>query len=196
MTIEPDKTTPESNPASPPSRCRSRGFKFAGAAVLILAVGAAGGVAASRYTHRHQPQAVLLLQPAPIAQLKNDTPVAIKGQVAEVFGNKFIVQDDSGRALVDTGPRGDRVKPVTKGEAVTVQGRFDRGLIRAQLMTRADGTAEAFGPPRPLHGPGGRRGPHGDRWAGGPGGFGGPGQGPGMMPVPGSDRGPPAPPAN
>lgn len=193
MTIEPDKTTPETGAASPPPRGRSRGFKIAGAAVLILAVGAAGGVAASRYVHRHQPQAVMLLQPAPIAQLKNDTPVAIKGQVAEVFGNKFIVQDDSGRALVDTGPRGDRIKPVTKGEAVTVQGRFDRGLIRAQLMTRADGTAEAFGPP---HGPGGHRGPHGDRWAGGPAGFAGPGQGPGMMPGPGPDRGPPAPPAN
>ena len=29
------------------------------------------------------------------------------GQVAEVFGNKFIIQDDSGRTLVDTGPRGE-----------------------------------------------------------------------------------------
>ena len=36
-------------------------------------------------------------------------------------GNKFIVQDDSGRTLVDTDPRGDSVKPVAKGEAVTVQ---------------------------------------------------------------------------
>lgn len=202
MTIEPDKITPEAGAASPPPRGRSRTMKFAGAAVLILAVGAAGGVAASRYVHRHQPLAVMLLQPSPIASLKNDMPVAIKGQVAEVFGSKFIVQDDSGRALVDTGPRGDRAKLVTKGDAVTVQGRFDRGFIHAQLMTRADGTTEAFGPPRPHHGPGGPRGPHGDRWAGGPGGFGGPGQGPGMMSGPGNDpgngpdRGPPSPAAN
>ena len=162
-------------------------------AIAVLAVGAVGGAAASRYVHRHQPQAVLLLQPAPIAQLKSDAPVAIKGQVAEVFGNKFIVQDDSGRALIDTGPRGDGGKLVTKGEAITVQGRFDRGFIHAQVMTRADGTTEAFGPP---HGPGDRPGPHGDRGFGhGPKGPGmGPGMGPGLGPGNGPDRGPPPPP--
>jgi hypothetical protein len=29
--------------------------------------------------------------------------IEIKGQVAEIFGNKFVLQDASGRALVETG---------------------------------------------------------------------------------------------
>ena len=153
MTIEPDKTTANNAGAAPPPpwRSPSRRLKLAGVAIAVLAVGAVGGAAASRYVHRHQPQAVLLLQPAPIAQLKSDAPVAIKGQVAEVFGNKFIVQDDSGRALIDTGPRGDGGKLVTKGEAITVQGRFDRGFIAAQVLSHADGRNQAFGPPAPPH---------------------------------------------
>jgi hypothetical protein len=101
-----------------------------------------GGAGANRYIQKHRPQAVLLLEPAPIAQLKDRSPVAVKGQVAEVFGNKFIVQDDSGRTLVDTGPRGEGGKLVAKGETVTVQGQFDNGSIHAIVMTRADGTTK------------------------------------------------------
>lgn len=172
-------TGPEPGPAQsalpPPRRGRPRGLVTAGIIVAVLAVGAVGGAGANRFMQRMRPHAVMLLQPAPIAHLKDRSPVAVKGQVAEVFGNKFIVQDDSGRALVDTGPRGEDGKPVTKGEAITVQGHFDRGVIHANVMTRADGTSEAFGPPGPPHhhrGPG----PRGDR---------GPGQGP--------DGGPPPP---
>ena len=187
MTIEPDKTS--LNPGAalpPPQRGPSRRMKLAGAVIAVLAVGAAGGAAANRFVQHRQPQAVLLLQPAPIGQMKDATAVAVKGQVAEIFGNKFIVQDDSGRALVETGPRGDDGKLVKKGDAVTVQGRFDRGFIHAQVMTRADGTTEAFGPPRPEHGP------HDDRGSGhGPK---GPGIGPGMGPGNSPDRG--LPPAN
>jgi hypothetical protein len=197
MTDEPNNNpSPTTGPADlpPPPRHRLSPRCMTSAAIIaILAVGAVGGAGASRFVHRHWPKAVMLLQPSPIAQLKDATPVAIKGQVAEVFGNKFIVQDDSGRALVDTGPRGESGKPVAKGEAVTVQGRFDRGLIHAQVMTRADGTNESFGPP---HGP-----PHEPRHGGpgdGPGK--GPGKGPGMRadrgpgPDHGPDRGPDAPP--
>ena len=50
-----------------------------------------------------QPQAVMLLTPAPIGKLQPDSPVAVKGTVAEIFGNKFILQDDSGRALSISG---------------------------------------------------------------------------------------------
>ena len=185
MTSEPTNNTSAAGPdGTPPSprRCPkiSRRLMGAGVIVAVLAVGAIGGVSANRYIHRSWPQAVLLLQPAPIAQMTERTPVAIKGQVAEVFGNKFIVQDDSGRTLVDTGPRGENAKPVAKGETLTVQGRFDNGFIHAQVMTRADGTSEAFGSPRyghPARGPGGWHGPRGDR-------------GPGFDRGPGADRGP------
>ena len=147
MTSEPNNTSPNSTggPAGLPARrTLSRRFMTSAAIIAVLAIGAVGGAGASRFAHRYWPEAVMLLQPAPIAQLKDATPVAIKGQVAEVFGNKFIVQDDSGRTLVDTGPRGERGKPVAKGEAVTVQGHFENGFIRAQLMTRADGITEAL----------------------------------------------------
>ena len=92
-------------------------------------------------------------QPAPIAQMKDPSSVAVKGQVAAVW-QQIIIQDDSGRMLVDTGPRGQGGKLVAKGETITVQGHFENGFIHANVMTRADGTSVAFGPPKhPRPGP-------------------------------------------
>jgi hypothetical protein len=140
----------------------------AGIVAAVLAVGAAGGAGADRYIQKTRPQGVLLLLPAPIAQMIPG-PVAVRGQVAEIFGNKFIIQDDSGRTLADTGPRGEGGKLVAKGETVTIQGHFEHGFIHANVMTRADGTSEAFGQPnhpRSEHGPDDRPGLHSDRGAG------------------------------
>lgn len=94
-----------------------------------------------------QPQAVMLITPMPIAKLQPSDVVAVKGSVAEIYGNKFVLEDDSGRMLVDLGPRADDRVVVTKGEQVSVQGRFDRGFVAAQVLSRADGRSEAFGPP-------------------------------------------------
>jgi uncharacterized protein YdeI (BOF family) len=96
-----------------------------------------------------QPQAVMLLTPVAIGKLQASDVVAVKGSVAEIYGNKFILQDDSGRMLVELGPRGDDANVVTKGEQVAVQGRFDRGFIAAQVLSHADGRNQAFGPPAP-----------------------------------------------
>ena len=103
----------------------------------------------------------------PSAQMAPATPIAItalpawglvtvKGKVAEIFGNKFIVADDSGRALVETGPAGEGGGVVAKDEAVTVQGRTENGFIHATFVVRADGRVEALGPAGPP--------PHGPRW--------------------------------
>ena len=119
-----------------------------GGAIAILVAGAALGAGGTRLAQNWEPQRVLLLQPAAIGDLRDDTQVAIKGDVADIFGNKFVIQDSSGRALVDTGPRGEDRRIVIKGETVTVQGRFDGGIIRAQLVAHADGRNDAFG-----HGP-------------------------------------------
>jgi len=96
-----------------------------------------------------QPQVAMLITPMAIAKLQPADVVAVKGSVAEIYGNKFILEDDSGRILVDLGPRGDDRAVVTKGEQVSVQGRFDRGFVAAQVLSRADGRSEAFGPPPP-----------------------------------------------
>ncbi len=146
-----DQTTLSPNANTPPRRPRSRYAIGAGVLIAVLGLGAFGGIAGARLMHRWQPQQVMLLQPSAIGQLKPDTTTAFKGNVAEIFGNKFIVQDDSGRALVDTGPQGDRGHVVDKGEAITVQGRFDRGVMHAQLVVHADGRTQGFGPPKPPH---------------------------------------------
>lgn len=96
-----------------------------------------------------RPQSILLLSPVTIDRMQPDYVVAVKGTVAEIFGNKFILQDDTGRALVELGPRGEDGTVVTKGEAVTVQGIFEHGFIHAQLVAHADGRNQAFGPPGP-----------------------------------------------
>ncbi len=161
---------------SPQRRLRlSRGTLATGALAGVLIAGAALGAGGTKLAQNWQPRSVMLLQPAPIDKMAQSSPVAIKGDVAEVFGNKFVVQDGSGRALVDTGPRGENRTVVAKGETVTVQGRFDRGVVHADVLSHADGRNEAFGPP--------------DLGPRGPGGPKGPKDGPGAR----ADRGPPPP---
>jgi hypothetical protein len=55
---------------------------------------------------------------------QRDGIVTIKGKVAEVYGDRFILADGSGRAMVDTG---HDATPATAGAALTVQGRYDDG---------------------------------------------------------------------
>ena len=148
-------TNPESSDdatAARPAIGRRHGRNVIVAAGILGAfvVGAGGATLAAR----HRQPAIIALTPAPIATLKNGTAVALKGQVAEVFGNKFVVQDDSGRALVETGPAGDSGTRVAKSEPVTVQGRFDDGFLHAMVITHGDGRTVIVGPP----GPGPRRG--------------------------------------
>ena len=177
-----DNCEPKALP--PPSRRFGFSRRTAGATALacVLIGGAALGAGGTRLAQRWQPQSVMLLQPAPIDKMQNDTMISVKGEVAEIFGNKFVLQDASGRALVDTGPRGDGRMVAAKGEALTVQGRFDRGVIRAEVVVHADGRNEAFGPP---HGP--KDGPKDAAKDGPKGPKGGPKDGPR------ADRGPPSP---
>ncbi len=93
--------------------------------------------------------AVTLLNPTPISQLKDADMVAVKRTVAEIYGNKFIVQDQSGRTLVETGRRGEGGGLVIKDETITVQGRFDDGFMKGDTLVHADGRAQSLKPPKP-----------------------------------------------
>ena len=140
----PDASTPR------PAKSSKR-LKRAGIVVAVLAFGAVGGAGIYHVFEKSHAQSILLLQPAPIAQIAGPGPVAVKGQVAEVFGNKFIIQDHSGRMLVDTGHHREGQNLVAKGEMITIQGDFDDGFIHASVMTRANGTTVALGSPRHHH---------------------------------------------
>ncbi len=73
--------------------------------------------------------------------------VTIEGKVAEIFDNKFIVQDETGRALIETGPGGDDGKLVVLDEPINVQGRFDEGFLHASYLVHQDGRTDALRPP-------------------------------------------------
>ncbi len=112
-----------------------------GALALPLAFGAAGLSLARNGTATVTP-----VEPVAIQALAPSGATAIKGDVAEIFGNKFVVQDATGRALVETGPAGEGGKLVAKGESVTVQGRFENGFLHARVLTRTDGRQDVIGP--------------------------------------------------
>lgn len=116
------------------------------AAVLAaLAIGAGVTAVAER---GHQ-MSYVALTPSAISAMKDDSAVAVKGDVAEIFGNKFVVHDDTGRALIETGRRGEGQGLVAQDEKVTVQGRFEHGFIHAIAIQHADGRTDTLDPPPP-----------------------------------------------
>lgn len=128
---------------------RGNGRLMAGAAVL-LAVGAAGGAGAVSLTRPAVQMAPTVA--TAIAKLRDSSGiVTVRGRVAEVYGDRFVVQDGTGRALVDA--RGDAGATLARGNAVLVQGRFDDGQLRARYLVDAAGGVREVAP-RPPHGHG------------------------------------------
>jgi hypothetical protein len=127
--------------AAPPKRRLPRRTLVVGAIAGPLALGAAGLSLAQ--TGAVQPTPV---EPVAIASLQPSGATAAKGEVAEIFGNKFILQDATGRTLVETGRQGEDGALVAKGDTVTVQGRFEKGFLHARVLVRADGSRLALGP--------------------------------------------------
>lgn len=109
---------------------------------LLLAVIAAGGIAlASAAWSQVQ-----------IGQLSSDG-ISIKGKVADLFGDKFVLDDGSGRILVQTGPGGPPSLPVTTGEIVTVVGLPRDRNFDARKIQRENGDV-IFAAPQPAPGSG------------------------------------------
>jgi hypothetical protein len=167
-----DPTTSNPVPEEPSSAGKSARWRIpalprlavnTAAAVAILAFGVGIGAVATRHWHGGPPAAYASLPAVTIAAMPESSTVEIKGQVAEIFGNKFVLQDASGRALVETGRQGEDVALVAKDEAVTVQGRFEHGFVHAAFIVGGDGKIVALQPPHgpPPHGPlGWLHGPH------------------------------------
>ncbi|MCI1142245.1 hypothetical protein MOP88_07920 [Sphingomonas sp. WKB10] len=116
--------------------------------VLAASAGGAGAMAMTRPSIEMAPTVA-----TPIAKLASSSGiVTVKGRVAEVFGNRIVVQDGSGRAMIDAGP--DGASNLTTGAPVMVQGRYDQGQLRAQFLVGPNGAVEAVGPAHPPHGAG------------------------------------------
>jgi uncharacterized protein YdeI (BOF family) len=106
----------------------------------------------------------------PIGELFSSRDREIAGEVVDVFGNKFVVSDATGRILVDAGPGWWQRIEVTRGERVRVTGELDEGEFDARTIVRGDGSViqvrPADGPPPwagGRHKREGERGREGDR---------------------------------
>ncbi|MBX4863423.1 hypothetical protein G9X64_16490 [Rhizobium sophorae] len=141
-----DNAHPEGAAPVPPGHRRRRLALPVIAAVGALVIGIAGGAGAVKMMHPAPEMAPLT--PVAISAMPASSLITIKGKVAEIYGNKFILQDESGKALVETGRAGEGGALVSRDEAVTVQGRFDDGFVRASYLVRQDGRTEALRPPK------------------------------------------------
>lgn len=125
--------------------------RMALSAAALLAIGAAGGAGAVQLTRPGVEMAPTV--PTAIARLPQASGiVTVKGRVAETYGNQFVVQDGTGRTLVDAGRHGG--SDVRVGSVMTVQGRYDDGRLRASYLVDPQGRVDAVGapPPPPPHG--------------------------------------------
>jgi len=147
-TPEPAASTPATE-TQPRRRTASRNALLSAGALGILALGFAGGAAAWSANRHHDATFDADLAATPIAQLADASLVGITGQVAEIYGNKFVVGDGANQALVETGRAGEGGKLVSVGETVTVQGRFHNGFLHAGAIRHADQRIDELDPPPP-----------------------------------------------
>ncbi|PXA91693.1 hypothetical protein DMC47_25005, partial [Nostoc sp. 3335mG] len=127
----------------------SKGARIAAAGALLV-VGAAGGAGAASLTRPSIEMAPT--NATPIAKLADSSGiVTVKGRIAELYGDRAVIADGSGRTMIDLGR--DASTRVAVGNDVQVQGRYDDGQLRASYLVGPNGQVEAIGPgPR---GPGG-----------------------------------------
>lgn len=80
----------------------------------------------------------------------------ITGTVTDVFGNKFVLEDETGRVLVEAGPWFHHRLDIAQGEQLAVLGEMKQGGFDAFSIVRADGQVveiqAPLGPP-PWAGP-------------------------------------------
>jgi len=149
----------QANQDNGPSRfTRLRRMPVILGAAAVLAVGGVAGAMAAREMGPSIEMAPLT--PVAIRSLSSSSGiVTVRGRVAEIFGNKLVVDDGSARALIDTGPEGDDRSLASVGAPITAQGQFDRGVLHASFLVDAAGKVTALGPLGGPPRPGGPQGP-------------------------------------
>ena len=90
--------TPRSQSATHRRPAAGNGKRRAPLGAAAARHGAVGAGARPLVERIDQPMQRRPLRRRPITAMKDGSQVAVKGQVAEVFGNKFILADDTGRA--------------------------------------------------------------------------------------------------
>ena len=110
--------------------------KIGAGAFVLLAVGAAGGAGAMSLTRPAVEMAPVV--PVAIARLPQaDGVVTVRGRIAQVYGDHFVLNDGTGNALVDTGRTTDNA--VQAGRTMTVQGHYNNGTLRASYLVNPQG---------------------------------------------------------
>ncbi|WP_217482549.1 hypothetical protein [Sphingomonas sp. CL5.1] len=124
----------------------SRGQRIGLGAGALLVLGAAGGAGAMALTRPSIEMAPTV--PTAIARLADARGVvSVRGRVTEIYGDRFIVQDATGRALVDAGPAA--ASSLHPADPIVVQGRFDDGQLHARYLVDASGGVQDVAPPPP-----------------------------------------------
>ncbi len=138
----------------------SRRGKLGFGAAALLALGAAGGAGAVSLTRPAVEMAPTVT--TAIAKLPAGSGiVTVRGRVAEVYGDRFVLQDQTGRTMIDAGGGADASPGV--GQTIAVQGRFENGQLHASYLIGQDGKVSAMGPAGgPPHGRGTPERPHHD----------------------------------
>ena len=126
-------------------------------AAALLALGAAAGAGAVSLS-RPAIQMAPTVRTAIASLPASNGIVTIRGRVAAVYGDRFIVQDATGRAMIDAGRAGRG--SLAAGAPILVQGRFDDGQLRAAYLVDGNGRIETAGPGAGSDGPRPGPGPH------------------------------------
>ncbi len=136
-----------------------RRLKLGAAAIALLAIG--GGIGAFAGHAFHPPIAMAPVHATAIGKLADDGGiVTVKGRVTERYGNQFVLEDGTGKTLIDAGRAGENAALAPVGAVVSVQGRFDEGALRPSFLVDPSGKVIALhhgGPDGRHHG----HGPHG-----------------------------------
>jgi len=119
-------------------------LKLGAAAIVLLAIGGGAGSFAS---HAFRPPITMApVHATAIKALTESTGIVmVKGRVAERYGSQFILEDGTGKTLIDAGRAGEDASFAPKGSVVSVQGRFDGGALRPSFLVDPLGKVIALG---------------------------------------------------